>query len=167
MVGRYDSVKQAALRGHKRQRPGSNAGSKRAKTKVSHQTNDRVRVEEDFEVVHSRDGRINSHGAPVASQRSPQKGRIAWTGKQRWSADEIGHYGLDSMPGRAQEMYDDLSIPLSASLPKSKKKRSKKSVRILLFLLYSITQLFASTETNQPRMVGKAPYPLPRRAHPG
>jgi len=140
MAGRYDSVKKAALHGRKRQRPGSNTHSKRAKTKVSHQTNDRVRVEEDFEVVHSRHGRIDSHGAPVASQRSPQKGRIAWTGKQRWSANEI-NYGLDSMPGRAQEMYDDLAIPLSVSLSKSKKKRSKKSVRNSTFsfiLNYSI-----------------------------
>ena len=125
MVGRRESVKQATLRGHKRS-AGSSGQSKCAKS--SHQTNDCVLVEEDFEVVASREGRIDSHGAPVASSRSPQKGRITWTGQKSWNADGIMNNGVSSMPG-TQDTDDELAMPVNIPLPKPKKKWSKKSVR--------------------------------------
>ena len=128
MVGRLESVKQAALRARK-QVAASDSQSKCAKTKAGHQMNGRVCVEEDFEVVHSRGGRINAHGAPVMSKRSPQKGRIAWIGQKSWDMAGIVDFGLgSSLAGCNQDMDNDLAISLIMPLNKSKKKRSKKSV---------------------------------------
>ncbi|KAE9387704.1 hypothetical protein BT96DRAFT_1004877 [Gymnopus androsaceus JB14] len=101
-VGRYTSVKNAALRGHKRV-GGSSSSSKRIKT--NHQTHNRVLVADDFEVVHSRDGKIDAHGAPVASQRSPQKGRIKWMGGNSWNAHR--DYGNDSLLELGSEVAMD------------------------------------------------------------
>ncbi|KAE9384426.1 hypothetical protein BT96DRAFT_1008090 [Gymnopus androsaceus JB14] len=139
MVGRIESVKQAALRGRKRA-----SKSKRGKPKANHQTNDRVHVEGDFEAVHTRDGRLDLRGVPVASQRLPQKGRITWMAQKGWNAEEIREHGLgDHRHGSLMDAHDEgidgVNIDVMNAVPTKRNTKRK---------------------MNQPRMAREALYRL-------
>lgn len=116
MVGRTNVVKKAALSGRKRKPKKTATGS--------HQARDRVLNDEDFEVVHSRDGRLTSRGVPVETQRSPQKGRIGWSAIESWKSQGSRDLGFDL--GSSSD-FADISVELGPH-PRKKRKRSKKSV---------------------------------------
>lgn len=128
MVGRAETVKKAALSGRKH-RPKKTA-------KSTHQARDRVLNEEDFEVVHSRDGRLSSRGVPVETQRSPQKGRIGWSAIESWKIHGQRDFGF-GLGGLSSE-YDHLGDSSSELHPPplKKRRRSKKSVGLLQWTSY-------------------------------
>ncbi|KAF8069293.1 hypothetical protein FPV67DRAFT_1415377 [Lyophyllum atratum] len=87
---------------------------------------DRVVLEDDFEIIHSRDAqsrRVGNSSRVVESQRSPQRGRTSWLVGSRWEPEDDMELALDPNG----DWYDEaLDAPVMEDPPTHKVQPKKK-----------------------------------------
>lgn len=105
-------------------------GKKRSRADANGSYHDRVVDTNDFEVVHSRELRLNPRGRYVETPRSPQKGRTSWTVGSTWAPVDDTQLGLDPSGDWCDEEYEKevTEEPRPTTAKKPKKQKSRVSV---------------------------------------
>ena len=108
--------------------------------KTSHYR-DRIPLDDDYEIIHSRSSHLTSRNIPVDSARSPMKGRTSWTVGNRWAPDDDEELALDETDAQynaqiSADVFDSVATSVDER-PKRKRKRvrSRISVRAVARLL--------------------------------
>ncbi|KAF8057953.1 hypothetical protein FPV67DRAFT_1676638 [Lyophyllum atratum] len=100
---------------------------------------DRVVLEDDFEVIHTREAqpiRVGNSSRVIESQRSPQRGRTSWSVGSHWMPEDNTELALDPNGDWYDEALDAPVMeerPSPQVQPKKKKKHTKVSTRPTVF----------------------------------
>ncbi|KAL0567542.1 hypothetical protein V5O48_014447 [Marasmius crinis-equi] len=102
--------------------------------------------DEDYSTVHSRVVNISSTNGRISeTQRSPMKGRVAWTGMNTWAPPDDTSFALDpddQLFEAELERPPLESSPSPSKTKKKKKKRSKRSRRPQIFWLENYQEIY-------------------------
>ncbi|KAF8201853.1 hypothetical protein BJ912DRAFT_1054145 [Pholiota molesta] len=95
---------------------------------------DRIPLENDIEVIHSRSSGLTSWNAPNVASRSPLKGRTTWTVGKSWAPDDDEEIALDDSSAWFDEevhanVFDSHPSRMDDLSKKKKRTRSKVSLR--------------------------------------
>ncbi|KAG6848470.1 hypothetical protein H0H93_016712, partial [Arthromyces matolae] len=97
-------------------------------TKVSYR--DRIVLEDDFEVIHSRESyriRVGNSSRVVENQRSPQRGRTSWVLGSQWEPEDSSELALDPDGEWYDEAVEGPVIQQSAVTAKTRKPRKPRT----------------------------------------
>lgn len=135
---------------------------KRARAHASGTYHDRAVDEDDFEIVQTREARLNSRKRPLETPRSPQRGRTSWQVGTAWQPVDDLELGLDATGDLCDEEYgkEPTDAPRPSAPTKKKKEKSRVSVSIS-FSLRKPSPEDISTETTPCCLEGEAPQGLP------
>ncbi len=94
---------------------------------------DRVDIDDDFEVIHANQIASDSAGRIYETPRSPQKGRTMWTAGDSWGPQDNRDIALDETGAPyeeelSSEIYESRIFRQSGVKPLKQKKKSKVSV---------------------------------------
>ncbi|KAF9471428.1 hypothetical protein BDN70DRAFT_820006, partial [Pholiota conissans] len=120
------------------------------KVKVNHY-HDRVPIEDDFEVVHSRSSGLSTRNLAIETPRSPQKGRTTWVVGSTWAPEDDLDLALDETSQFfEEEMLAEVfeSGPSRVEAHEKKRTRSRTSVsNVLIFAHVCHSYIVHSTQT--------------------
>ncbi|KAL0573000.1 hypothetical protein V5O48_008967 [Marasmius crinis-equi] len=98
--------------------------------------------DDDYEVLHSRTTNISSSGKLTESQRSPMKGRVAWTQKTSWGPQDDQSFALDPDGHLYDATIEQEALDGPVEIAVKKKKRSKRSRRPQKFWMDNYQEKF-------------------------